>query len=787
VIASGALLIYLLSTASSNSPAFAGGLVWLLGAGVAVVLILMMLAGYQLLLLRRRLQQRVFGSKLTLRLVSLFALVAMLPGALVYAVSVQFLTRSIDTWFDIRVETALEGGLSLGRRTLEVMQRELRDKAETMALSLSDQPLARQRTSIHSLREQAAVHEAAVFDLNGNVRVFSAASKTSLAPRIPTGEMLQGLRRQQAYARVVAEPSGSLVARVLVPLNTASNEVQGLQLVQIVPEDISRDPDAVQHAYGEFQELMYSRPGLKRLYGLSLTLALLLALFSSLLIGILFSERLSAPLGVLAEGTRAVAQGDFRERTPVKSYDELRILTRSFNAMTRDLAEAQAASQRYQLELETAKGSLEGILSNLSAGVLALDADGRPRSANPSAGRILDVNFDELEQVPLDHWPDVHSKLAAIAEPLAQMLALPGRRVQEREIQFPSARGELTLLVKVSEIAHSTESGFVVVFDDITNLLRAQRQAAWGEVARRLAHEIKNPLTPIQLSAERLKRHFSDAPSGARALVEECTGTIIGEVESLKGLVDEFSQFARMPQPRTSPTDLHQLVDGTLTLYDGLFADVTFERRYAEGLPPVRLDPEQIRRVVINVIDNAIEAMDRRGRITLETGVDSPNHLVRLVIADNGPGIPPGDREKLFLPYYSTKRRGSGLGLAIVRRIIAEHGGTIDASDNLMTIYPGLPANTMQEFIALAKAKPGQLNYATSTSSTTSLACGVHSAECSVTRGTASMRWRQAKRAWTVWRVRLWTSSCWMSGCLAWTASRPCRSCASGRWTRRSC
>jgi two-component system nitrogen regulation sensor histidine kinase NtrY len=206
--------------------------------------------------------------------------------------------------------------------------------------------------------------------------------------------------------------------------------------------------------------------------------------------------------------------------------------------------------------------------------------------------------------------------------------------------------------------------------------------AAWREVARRLAHEIKNPLTPIQLSAERLRRHFSDAPSGARALVDECTGTIVGEVESLKGLVDEFSQFARMPTPRTAPIDVHGLIVNALTLYDGLFTDVVFERRFAGHVPLVRLDPDQIRRVIINVIDNAIEAMDRRGIITIETLYDATNQLVRLVIGDTGPGIPPGERDKLFLPYYSTKRRGSGLGLAIVRRIIAEHGGTIEASDN---------------------------------------------------------------------------------------------------------
>ena len=222
----------------------------------------------------------------------------------------------------------------------------------------------------------------------------------------------------------------------------------------------------------------------------------------------------------------------------------------------------------------------------------------------------------------------------------------------------------------------------VVVLDDVTPLIRAQKVAAWREVARRLAHEIKNPLTPIQLSAERLRRHFSGASAQARALVDECTSTIVGEVESLKGLVDEFSQFARMPSPRTVPTDLAQLITDTVALYDGIFADVHIDRRFAPDVPLVRLDPEQIRRVVINLVDNAIEAMERRGEILVETELDQSNAIVRVMVSDDGPGIPPAEREKLFLPYYSTKRRGSGLGLAIVRRIIAEHGGNIDVGGN---------------------------------------------------------------------------------------------------------
>jgi nitrogen fixation/metabolism regulation signal transduction histidine kinase len=243
-------------------------------------------------------------------------------------------------------------------------------------------------------------------------------------------------------------------------------------------------------------------------------------------------------------------------------------------------------------------------------------------------------------------------------------------------------RSQLQLAVATALRGTEGSDGMVLVVDDVSPLIRAQKVAAWREVARRLAHEIKNPLTPIQLCAERIRRHFSNSTGATHALVEECTSTIVGEVDSLKALVDEFSQFARMPAPRAAPTDLHALLNDTLALYHGLLGDVRFERDFAAKLPKVRVDGEQIRRVIINLVDNAIEAMNRSGVITIETQQDPGAPLVRLIVTDDGPGIPAAEREKLFLPYYSTKRRGSGLGLAIVRRIVAEHGGTIEVGDN---------------------------------------------------------------------------------------------------------
>lgn len=676
VIGCGAVMLYLLLSASSNTSFLEGQLHWVIGAAVVIVLMLMLLSGYQLLILRQRLRQRVFGSKLTLRLVLLFALVALLPGALVYAVSVQFLTRSIDTWFDVRVETALESGLSLGRSTLDTMLKDLRGKAQAMALSLADHSPRQQMSRLTGLREQAAVEEAALFDQSGNVIAFSTDSKDTLAPLMPTSEMQQSVRLQKPFSRVTSDPQKGLLLRVVVPVNPSGGATEGLQLIQRVPDHVSRNADAVQEAFREYQELMYSRPGLKQLYALSLTLALLLSLLAALLLAIYFSERLSAPLGVLAEGTRAVAQGDFREMESVKSYDELGILTRSFNAMTRDLSEAQAATRRYQEELEDAKASVESVLASLSAGVIALDASHRLVSANPSASRILGVELSRLRAHPVESWADADPRLIAISGPLTHVLSGPLPRIWEREIAYAGAGTELTLLVRVSAIAQTDETEFVVVFDDITHLLRAQRQAAWGEVARRLAHEIKNPLTPIQLSAERLQQRLHRKLESTDAdMLSRLTQTIVNQVTALKGMVDAFSQYARSPETALQPLDLAKLTSEVLSLYETTSGAI---RNHIEpGLPTVPGDASKLRQVIHNLLRNAEDAVASVTMPRIVVTVERAEGGIALRVADNGAGFPAAYLERSIEPYVTTKAKGTGLGLAIVHKIVEEHHGSM--------------------------------------------------------------------------------------------------------------
>jgi PAS domain S-box-containing protein len=673
----GAIMLYLLSSASSNTPTFARDLQLPLFFGVALVVGLMVLVGYQLLALRRRLAAGLFGSKLTLRLVLLFSLVAVLPGALVYAVSVQFLNKSIESWFDVRVDKALEGGLSLGRTTLENLLRDLTLKAGGMGQALADASGSQQIAVLNALREQTAVDEAVLFHPDGRIIAFSVSEGSGLVPQLIPRAVARRVLLQQPYRAVESVPDKGLRLRVVVPVNKLSGETGLLQLVQKVPPELARDAETVQAMYQEYQELSLSRQGLKRLYGLSLTLALLLALLSALALAIVFSERLSAPLSVLAAGTRAVAQGDFSQRHPVRSHDELGILTESFNTMTTQLAEARGELLRNQGQLEGAKAYLESILAKLSAGVLSFDGARCLRSVNPSAEQILGVDLAPLIGAEVGDWGARDPRLAEIGAAILRAIDQGGSEVWEAQIEFGSRSGKKVLLLRGSALQVGVESGFVLVFDDITRLLQAQRVAAWGEVARRLAHEIKNPLTPIQLSAERLTRRLANklSPDDAEML-RRATETIVAQVGQLKGMVDAFSQYARIPEIRLEPLDLNRLVREVLALYESHGRGIVVE--LDEALPRVEGDQARLRQVIHNLLQNAEQAVTevKRPRIVIYTQRDLGN--ARLTVQDNGSGFPPDILARAFEPYVTTKPRGTGLGLAIVKKIVEEHSGSIE-------------------------------------------------------------------------------------------------------------
>ena len=674
----GAVLLFLLSTASANTALFARHYPLLLALNGMVALCLLGLVIYQLSVLRRKLAARVFGSKLTLRLVLFFSLMAVLPGALVYGVSVQFLAKSIESWFDVRVDKALEGGLSLGRTTLDSMLKELNKKADTAALSLSELPAAEHLTAVNNLREQLGVQEATLFSQRGNIIAFSSSERSGLMPDLPSTTLLRQIRQQQAYSSIETVPGKGLYLRVVVPVNVLSlnEDIRVLQLLQPVPRQLAQDAETVQAVYRDYQELSLSRLGLKRLYALTLTLTLLLAWLSAMALAFLISERLSAPLEVLAEGTRAVAQGDFSQRPPVKSRDELGILMQSFNIMTHQLSEARASAERNQEQLQTAKAYLESVLANLSAGVLAFDEAFRLRSANLSAAHILETEFAQLRGTSLEDWGTGNIALRVLSEQILASFRQSLVGEWEKQVEYPGKSGTRVLLLRGSHPSGAVQPGYVVVFDDITHLLQAQRDAAWGEVARRLAHEIKNPLTPIQLSAERLKYKLANKlDKQDLEILKRSTQTIISEVAAMQNMVDAFSDYARASEFSLQPIDLNHLLREVLALYES--PELTIKLDLAPKLPQVMGDKTQLRQVIHNLLQNAQDALADVPAPSILVRTEAKGGRIRLSIQDNGSGFPEQLMTRLFEPYVTSKPKGTGLGLAIVKKIVDEHSGVI--------------------------------------------------------------------------------------------------------------
>ena len=674
----GAIALFLLATASANTALFAEQYPWLLALNGAVALMLVALVVYQLLTLRRKLTAGVFGAKLTLRLALLFALMAVLPGALIYGMSLNFLARSIESWFEVRVDRALEGGINLGRGALDGVLKELAAKADGMALALSARPTDEHLAALSALREQAGVEEATLYGERGRILAFAGNERVGLMPDPPAASALREIRLNRAYSAIEAIPDKGLYLRVLapVPVLPIAEGPRVLQLLQPVPAQLARDAEAVQSGYRQYQELTLSRRGLKRLYGMTLTLTLLLALLSAAALAFVLSDRLSAPLGVLVEGTRAVASGDFSQRAAVDSRDELGMLTQSFNAMTLQLAEARAQAERHAAALVQAKAYLESLLANLSAGVLAFDEELNLRAANRSAGMLLGIDIASLVGATAGRWPATAPGVAELGREIVAAFERAGATAWEQQVERPLHGRTQLLLLRGTRLPQGAEGGCVVVFDDITHLAEAQRTAAWAEVARRLAHEIRNPLTPIQLSAERLQVKLSGKLVEADVeVLTRSTQTIVNQVAALKNMVDAFSQYARTPEPSLREVDLNALTREVLLLYEsslGPSVRLDLDAR----LPPVVGDAAQLRQVIHNLLQNSQDALADTGepRIIVESGVE--DGMVRLVVTDNGCGFPESMMQRAFEPYVTTKPKGTGLGLAIVKKIVEEHGGT---------------------------------------------------------------------------------------------------------------
>jgi two-component system nitrogen regulation sensor histidine kinase NtrY len=650
---------------------------------------------------RRGLPFGRFRAKLVLSLLGM----TVIPAVLVLIVGSRVVLTAVDRWFNTPMEEILSGANNIAADYYEERQRLVADQAARLARALSRVDVG--ASDVTAVREtvtpEVAGKRIGMVQVYRVVRGADSQPDVSSVIDIVSPSLPQGWSRASAdrlAARVASgsdqgpqiEPvtGGGELVRVAMAIRNSGGTATGVVVAsEYLSGDLADRSRRMTRAYEDYTQLRVLKQPLAGVYISFFVMVTLLILVGSTWMGLYLAKRITRPVQMLSEAARQIGAGHYDHRIEHEGSDEFGSMVEAFNAMAAELASSRRRLERATLDLEKKHEEGEGrrryietILDRVATGVVSLDRAGRIGTINPSALRLMELEEPTVGRAGVEVFsrPDL--------EPINQLLDQAARARMDsfaQEIALVREGRERHLAAAATRVTGTDGSfdGTILVVDDVTPLIRAQKVAAWREVARRLAHEIKNPLTPIQLSAERMRRKLGHIEGPLQDLIQECTSTITGEVESLKGLVDEFSQFARMPAPRAVPTDLHGLLQEALALYDGLLPAVAFERCFDPSVTQVRVDPEQLKRVIVNLVDNAIEAMSRDGRIVIETSRDISNSLVRIVVADTGPGIPPGEREKLFLPYYSTKGRGSGLGLAIVRRIVAEHGGNIDVGDNV--------------------------------------------------------------------------------------------------------
>ncbi|MEY4022912.1 MAG: hypothetical protein RI960_1924 [Pseudomonadota bacterium] len=722
------MLLFLLATVSDNTRLFDSYYSWIVGANVLVGTALFVLVLFLLARLMSRYRRKRFGSRLMTRLVLMFTLIGVLPGLVIYLVSVQFVSRSIESWFNVKVETALESGLTLGRSALDASLKDLRLKARAVASELSEMPDSMLAAQLARAIERNQLNEAIVVSGTGQLIASTSSALSNLVPDMPTAAMISRAKSMGGYGLIEGgseglssstdsetnSPStsakGGLRLRVLVTIRgdgslmSLNSQPRYLQVTQSVPEQLSANAEALRIAYGEYQERSLARAGLRNFYLITLTLTLLLAIFAAMVSAFLLATDLAQPLLLLAEGTKAVAEGDLSPRPIAASSDELGTLTKSFNIMTSQLADARETVERNRKEVEDAKAYLESVLANMSAGVMVLDDQLRLVTFNASAEKILYQNL----------WPYLGlsfasiDTLAAFSAPIVE--AFSGQSAHaamsdgdpliqqwQQQIEIPrrligqKVDTEITLLARGARLPVGTGLGHVVVFDDISDLISGQRSTAWAEVARRLAHEIKNPLTPIQLSAERLMMKLQTKLSGDdAALLERGTNTIVNQVVAMQQMVDNFRDYAKTPPPVLKPLELNHLITEILDLYGGLRSNEQLITHLENDLPKIMGDATQLRQVLHNLLQNAQDATselngERAPQIDVRTesirysDADGTTRIaVSLSITDNGPGFDSKVMARAFEPYVTSKPRGTGLGLPVVKKIVEEHGGRIE-------------------------------------------------------------------------------------------------------------
>jgi len=675
----GLLSLALLLAATRNTEALAAGLPWLVGLNAGLLLLVVALVAAQLRDLSQRRRSGAFGSRLMTRLVLLFSLMAVLPGALVYGVSVYFLRSSFDSWFDVRIERAIDGGLILGRGAIDKLLDDLHRRGATLALDLAESAPAEHFDRLSAVIDRTAVREAILYDARGGVLMMVGGRfQQQVAPTLSLAPLLASLRAQRQYSAVQTDDGGALVLRSLYWVTPArpGQEPRILELQQPVPAEIAAEAEKVETGWAEYQSLTLARGSLKRLFLLSLTLALGLAGMIAVAIGIYLADRLSTPLAQLGLGTAAVAGGDLTVQLRAHGRDELGRLAGSFNRMTQQLREARASLIDQQATLSATNAYLQALLENLSSGVLVFGRDGALRSSNALAAERLGLPGATTTDLDTALHDRDAVGVAALGAALREQLGVAvGHWTLEHRLI--GRQGERVLLLRGSPLEDVAEGGHVVVFDDITDVVQAQRDIAWAEVARRLAHEIKNPLMPIRLSAERLEHKLAARllPEDAQVL-QRATTTIVNQVDAMKAMVRDFADFARPAAPQApEPVDLAALTEEVLDLYGEL--EPILQRRIEHDLPALQGHATQLRQVLHNVLTNAKDALEGQAEPHLELDLRRAESGVELCLTDNGAGFPETLITRAFEPYTTTKEKGTGLGLAIVRKLVEAHGGRV--------------------------------------------------------------------------------------------------------------
>ena len=705
------VLLLLLSTATSNTEFFDGYFIWLYAANIVVGGLLLLSIVVLVVVISIRWRKGRFGTRLIAKLAMIFALVGVVPGIILYSVSWQFVSKSIETWFDVKVESALNSGLELGRVTLRIAQEEILSEGKFIAEQIVQVPAGTTSEQVGSMvvkiRNQFGIQEVSLFNLQRTLILSTEPNPKGYFPA-PSAEVVAEAFKKNGITFLdeidIEQGQYGYRVRAIVPITRQkavpsktgpSKTVEDkyfLQLVRFIPAPLAKNIFAIESAYSEYQEKALGRVGLRKMYIGTLTLTLFFALFVAVTLALLLGRQLAQPLLMLLRGTQAVAQGDLSPKPELDTGDELGMLTRQFNVMTKQLSDARTS-------LQDSKSFLETVLGNLTAGVCIFDKHFNLASSNPGAAKILGTDLLVLTGKPLSSSAVLQEFEAAVREGFAtQNLIAPVANadydaegpVWQKQVQihpvneYENDLGS-TLFVRGTQLSSELK---MIVFDDISDVIAAQRSIAWSEVARRLAHEIKNPLTPIQLSAERLQHKLQGQLNPEQAeMIERSTNTIIGQVQAMKQMVNEFRDFAKTPTPNLTALDLNSLIKEIMGLYEGSAIKTTF----ASDCPRVMGDPTQIRQVIHNLLQNAqdasLEAGHAEGGIEIKTelvpmgDVEQSKFAVRMTITDSGPGFQAKILARAFEPYITTKVKGTGLGLAVVKKIIDDHGAKIEINN----------------------------------------------------------------------------------------------------------